>query len=192
MDKIVSYTAEYGGRMVPSDDPITIALVVGGSLQAVSTIQQGRAAEAAGEFQAEIAARNADEARKQAEGQRQAAAEAAIEAERRGKAFKAKQRASFAKSGVELRGSPLSVSVETAQDIEADAAQIRKEGAIRASSLEVQAGIITAQGEAARLRGKSAKRASVLSAVGGGISTVGSVGKSRFDRGLKPFSPGRR
>ena len=179
--------------MDTSDDPVSIGfLIVSSVLQIKSQIDQGKAAESAGEFQAEIAARNAEEARKQAEGQRQAAAEAAIGAERRGKSFKAKQRAMFAKSGVELRGSPLSVLVETAQDIEADAATIRREGAIRASSLEAEAGIITAQGSAAKARGSAAKRASVLSAVGTGIGTVGTVGASRFDRGLKPFSPGKR
>ncbi len=178
--------------MDTSDDPITIGLAVGGGLQVLSSIQQGKAAQAQGEFQAEIAARNAAERIKEAEGQRQAAAEAAIEIERRGRALKATQRAKFAKSGVELRGSPLSVLVETAQDIEADKFTTLREGAIRASSLEAQAGIIQAQGAAAKSRGKTAKRASVLSAVGTGVGTTAGIGQSRFDRGLKPFSPGKR
>ncbi len=151
-------------------------LIAGTAATVVSTIQQGKAAEAQGKFQQEIAARNAEEVRRQAEGQRQAAAEAAIESERQGKRLKSRQRASFAKSGVELRGSPLSVLVETAQDIEADRLTILREGAIRASSLEGQADIITAQGRAASLRGTAAKRASVLSAVGQGASGLSRAG----------------
>lgn len=167
-------------------EPLIVPLLIAAvTTQVVSTVQQGRAARARGEFQAEIAARNAEEARQAAEGQRQAAAEAAIQQERRGRALKGRQRALFAKSGVELRGSPLSVLVETAQDLEADRLTIRREGAIRASSLEARAGIIQAQGRAARLRGRTAQRASVLSAVGQGASGLATAGlaQQRLNQG---------
>ena len=141
-----------------------------------STIQQGKAAEAQGDFQNKIAARNAEQAQREAEGKRQAAAEAAIQKERQGRALRGSQRAKFAKSGVELRGSPLSVLVETAQDIEADRLTILREGAIAGATDEFRAGIIRAEGSAAKQRGKSAKRASVLSAVGQGFSAAGSFG----------------
>ncbi len=160
-------------------DPITIALVTAAAVGTVSAVQQGRAARAQGDFQEKIAFRNAEEARKAAEGQREAAAEAAIEQERRGKALKGRQRALFAKSGVELRGSPLAVLVETAQDLEADRLEILRQGAIGASSLEAQAGIIQAQGTAAKARGRATQRASVLSAIGTGASGLATAGLAR-------------
>ena len=161
--------------MDTSDDPVTL-LIIAATVGTVSAVEQGRAADKQARFQEKIAQRNADIALKDAEGQRSAAAEAAIQQERRGKALKAKQRALFAKSGVELRGSPLSVLVETAQDAEADRLTILREGAIRGSRFEAQAGNILAQGSAARARGSAAKRASVLSAVATGTSGVARAG----------------
>lgn len=150
--------------------------VVGIGIGAFATIEQGRAAERQGDFQSKIAARNAEQARRDAEGKRQAAAEAAVQRERRGRELKGKQVAGFAKAGVSLRGSPLSVLVQTAQDIEADRLTILREGAIASSTDEFRAGIIEAEGSAAKARGKAAKRGSVLSAVGGAASGIGSVG----------------
>jgi hypothetical protein len=169
--------------MMAAAAPLVIPLLIAGTtVQAVSTIQQGRAAKKQGEFQAKIAARNAEQSIKDAEGKRTAASEAAIQRERQGSALKARQRALFAKSGVELRGSPLSVLVETAQDTEADRLTILREGAIAGASDEFRAGVLTAQGRAARARGSAAQRASILSAVGTGASGFAQAGlaSSRF------------
>jgi hypothetical protein len=174
-------------------DPVTLLLVAGAVVGTTATIQQGRAADAQGRFQEKIAARNAEEKRKEAEGARTAAAEAAIEAERQGKEAKGRRRAAQAVSGTAIgRGSNLTTLVKEAEILEADRLTILREGAIRGSSLEAQAGNIQAQGTAAKARGSAAKRASVLSATGGALSSTATIGKSRFDRGLKPFSPGRR
>lgn len=162
-----------GAELAPLIVPLLIA---GGTVATVSAIQQGRAAEAQGRFQEKIAARNAEQALREAEGKRQAAAEAAIQKEREGRKLKGRQRALFAKSGVELRGSPLSVLVETAQDIEADRLTILREGAIAEASDEFRAGILRAQGSAAKARGRAAKRASVLSAVGTATSAGATAG----------------
>ncbi len=170
-------------------DPITIALIVGGGLQILSTIQEGQAAQAEGETQAAIAERNALLAERQAESQRQAAAAEALKQERKGKALKARQRALFAKSGVELRGSPLSVLVETAENLEADRLNILKEGRIAAGTSLQQAGIIRAQGASAKARGRATKRASILSAVGQGLTTVGTVGQRRSLLAKQPKAP---
>lgn len=157
--------------------PLVIpAIIAAGAVTAVSQIRQGRAAEAQGKAQAAIAARNAQLAERQAEQERVAAAAEALRLEREGKRLTGRQRALFAKSGVALRGSPLSVIVETAQDLEADRLTILREGAVRAGTREAQAGIFRAQGASAKARGRAAKRASILTAVGTGLSTVGSVG----------------
>ena len=150
---------------------IAVVAVAGITVSAVGQIEAGKAAEKQGKFQEQIAIRNAEQAQREAEGKRQAAAEAAIQKERQGRALRGKQRAMFAKSGVELRGSPLSVLVETAQDIEADRLTILREGAIAGATDEYRAGIMRAEGSAAKKRGQAAKRASVLSAVGGGMTS---------------------
>ena len=180
-------------------DPITLAIIavsVGGGLQAVSTIQQGRAAEAQGRTQEAIAIRNAQLAERQAGEQRVAAAAEALRVEREGERLKGRQVALFAKSGVELRGTPLSVIIDSAVNIEADRLTILREGAIRAGTSRAQAGIFKAQGAAAKARGRATKRASILTAVGTGLSTVGSVGiaSSRFspDKGPTLQSSARR
>ncbi len=172
-------------------DPLTIAIIataVGGGLQVASTVQQGQAAKAQGEFQEKIAFRNAELQEEQAEGQRQAAAEAAANQDRIGREGKARARAIQAKSGTAVgRGSNLATIIQIAKDSEADKLTIRREGAIRASSLRSQAGITRAQGSAAVSRGRATQRASVLSAIGTGASTAGQVGlasslRSRPDR----------
>jgi hypothetical protein len=174
-------------------DPITIALAVGGGIQAVSSIQQGRAARQAGETQDAIAQRNALLAERQAEAEQQAAVEAARQQEREGEAFKGRQIAALAKSGVQIaRGTPLALVVETAENLEADRLNILREGAISAAQRRGQADILRVQGASAKARGRAASRAATLASVGTILTTVGAVGKSRFDRGRKPFSPGKR
>ncbi|MGR3292502.1 MAG: hypothetical protein ACUZ9M_00635 [Candidatus Scalindua sp.] len=174
-------------------DPITIGLIVASSFKAISTIQEGRAARAEGEAQAEIANRNALLAERQAEAEQQAAVAEAKRQEREGEALKGRQRAAIAKSGiVGGRGTPLTVLVETAETLEAERLTILREGAIGASQRRQQAGISRAQGAAAKARGKAASRASGLAAAGAILTSVGTVGQSRFERGLKPFSRGRR
>lgn len=168
-------------------EPLLIPLIIaGGTVAVVSTVQQGRAAAAQGRAAQAIAERNALLAERQAEEERVAAAAEALRQEREGKALKGRQRALFAKSGVELRGSPLSVIVETAQNLEADRLTILREGAIRAGTAQAQAGIFRAGGKAAKARGRAAKRASILTAVGTGLSTVGQVGVARSE-GFRAF-----
>ena len=174
-------------------DLIAIALAVSGGLQVLSTVKQGQAARRAGETQEAIAQRDALLAERQAEAEQQAAVAEARKQEREGKALKGRQRAAIAKAGVVGgRGTPLALLVETAEVLEAERLTILREGAISASQRRQQAGILRVQGAAAAARGRAASRAATLSAAGTILSTVGTVGQSRFERGLKPFSPGKR
>jgi len=171
---------------------VATALAVSGAMTAYSQIQQGKAAKAQGEAQSRIAARNAQMAERQAEEQRVAAAAEAVRIEEQGEALKSRQRALFAKSGVEAgKGSPLAVLVDTASKTAADAAEVRRQGVISSISSRAQGDVLRAQGVSAKARGRAAGRASVLSGVGTGISGVASIGASRAERGLKPFGPGK-
>ena len=170
---------------------LTTLLIAGGALTAKGQIEQGRAARQAGRDQEAIANRNALLAERQAEAEQQAAIEAAKQQRRRGEALKGAQRAAIAKSGVLARGTPLAVIVETAENLEADRLNILREGAISAAQRKAQADILRFQGAAAKARGKATARASNLAAAGTILTTVGTVGVSRQQRGLKPFSSGK-
>ncbi len=178
-------------EIVYTCDPITIALIVGGSLTALSQVQQGRAARQAGRTQETIAQRNALLAERQAEAEQQAAIAEARRQEREGEVLKGRQRALFAKAGVLARGTPLAVLVETAETLEAERLTILREGAISAAQRRGQAGVLRAQGAAAKARGKAAFRGARLAAAGTILTTVGTVGVARQERGLKPFGFGK-
>ena len=161
-----------------------IALAAAGTATAVvGQVQQGAAAKKQGEFQSKIAARNAEQAIKDAEGKRQAASEAAIQKEREGRDLRGRIIGAQAKSGTAIgRGTNLSTLVQAAEDLEADRLTILREGAIAGATDEFRAGTITAQGSAAKARGTAASRASILSAVGTGATGAANVGltASRF------------
>lgn len=160
-------------------DPVTLAIIavsVAGGLQAVSQVQQGKAARAQGEAQAAIANRNAILAERQAAAEKTAAAEAAKAQTREGEELLARQRALFAKGGVVAKGTPLSVIADTATTLEADRLTLLREGAVRASQATGQADVFRLQGSAAKAKGRAASRASKLAAAGTILSTVGTAG----------------
>jgi hypothetical protein len=160
--------------------------IAGIAVTAYGQIEAGKAAEQQGKFQQDIANRNAEQAQREAEGKRQAAAEAAVQKERQGRALIGKQRAQFAKSGVELRGSPLSVLVETAQDAEADRLTILREGAIAGATDEFRAGILRAEGSSAAARGSAAKSAAITSAIGSSLTSTASASATFGKKGKQP------
>lgn len=166
--------------MDTSDDPVTL-MIVAGSIQAVSTLQQGRAAREQGEMQAAIAERNAQLAERQAEAERLAAVEAAKVQEREGKELLARQKVLFAKGRVEVgRGAPLSVLVDTAEILERDRLTILREGAISAAQARGQADVMRFKGRAAKAKGRAAYRGSKLAATGTILSTVGMAGYMKY------------
>jgi len=154
--------------------------IAGAAATTVSTVQQGRAAKAQGKAQSEIAARNAQMAEQQAEEQRVAAAAEAVRIEEQGEALKSRQRALYAKGGVEIKGSSLAVLVDTASKTAADAAEIRRQGVISSISSQAQGDVMRAQGAAAKAKGAAAGRASILSATGTGLSGAAKVGYMKY------------
>ncbi len=167
-----------------------IAISVAGGLQAVSAIQQGRAARTQAGFQEAIAERNARLAERQAEAEQQAAVEAAKIKSEEGKRLIARQRAGFAVSGVQIGiGSPLDLAVETATDVKAEELLILREGLISAAQRKGQADIFRLTGKAAKRKGKAASRAATLAAAGSILTTIGQVGtlKSASGKSISGF-----
>jgi len=162
-------------------EPFIIPLIIaGGVVSTVATVQRGRAARAQGAAEAAIAERNALLAERQAEAEQQAAAAEAKRQVEEGEGLTARQLALFAKGGVEMRGTPLSVVIDTAEKLEADRLMILREGAISAAQRRGQADVLKMQGKAARARGRAAGRAATLAAAGTILTTVGSAGYTRY------------
>lgn len=127
--------------------PFEIAGLV---LGALGTVSQGMAAERAGEFQARVAEQNARIARERAEVE---------EGEKRRENVRilGAQRASFAKGGVRIEGSPLLVQQETSAEGEFDAITVLFGGKL-SESREL------ARAQAARFGGRAKRTSSLLRA----------------------------
>ena len=168
------------------------AIITGGVVSTVSVVQQGRATRAAGEMQEAIALRRARIAEKQAIAEQEAAGEAAKVQAKEAEALRGRQIALYAKGGVEMRGTPLSVVIQTAEEMEADRLRILTEGAISGAQRRAEAQIIRMQGAAAKVRGKAAYRGSRLAAAGTILSTVGAAGYMGYRMQKPTVSPGFR
>lgn len=130
-------------------DPVTLTLIAAG-ISATAVLAQGSAAEASGEYNAQIAEQNAELSEQQA-----------AEAERRFRISSRRQlgsmRAAYSASGVILEGSPLDILEESAYTAELDALTIREGGRTQAAAFEAEARL-------AQLEGRQAVRTSQLSA----------------------------
>lgn len=151
-------------------------IIAGTGAQAYGQIQAGQAAKRQGEAERAIMEYNARILEQQGKAEEQAAEYRAEAQERAGERFLAKQRVLFGKGGVEMRGTPLSVITETAEELEADRLMILREGTIARQYRESQAGMARMQGAAAKQRGKYAARGSVLAAGGTLLTGFGQAG----------------
>jgi hypothetical protein len=141
------------------------ASVIGGGVMAVNAVQQGKDAKRMGERNAAIseqAALDKDrDARIIANAQRD-----------RNKAIQARQRALYAKSGVNLgTGSPLLVQAQQAGELELAALEIERTASVQSSQLRQQAVLD-------RMAGRSAYRGGRLAAAGTILQTAGSAATS--------------
>ena len=141
---------------------VAMALSLAGSgFSAYGSIQQGKAAKKAAEYNAAVQRNQAIAARQKAEfdadRQRQVAA-----------AQRAQARAGFAKGGVVMEGTPLLVLESSAEQAELDAQAILYGGDVQATGYEAQAGL-------SELEGKSAQQAGYI---GAGTTLLTGAGKA--------------
>jgi hypothetical protein len=127
----------------------------GGVMQAMGAIQQGNAAEAAGDYNAQIAEQNAILARQQA-----------AEEERRFRVESTKRlgamRAAYSASGVTLEGSPMDVLEESMRISELDALTIRQGGRASEAAYRQEAQLSRMQGRAGQQAGQLSAAAELL------------------------------
>lgn len=122
------------------------AAVVGAVTSAAGAMQQGAAQQNMANYNAAVAEREAESAR------RAAAFEESAQRDRAEK-VKSTQRALFAKSGVTPEGSPLLVEADTAQQAEQDALAIRYSGSVAEARAKSQAALDRMQGKVAKQAG---------------------------------------
>jgi len=153
-----------------------LTTIAGLGLQGVGMIQQGIAAREQGEAEARIAEYNAQLAERQAAEAEKAAAYEAGKQEKEGERLQARQRALYAKGGVQAIGTPLTVLEETEKELEMDRLMILREGKISSARARSQAQMARMRGEAAKKKGKSALIGSSLAAGGTVLTGLGKIG----------------
>lgn len=134
----------------------TLALAAGGvAMSAIGSIQQGKQAQAAAKFNADMMNRNAAIARQQAAAEEE-------KQRRLGYMRQGAARAAYGASGVAIEGSPLDILEQSAAQEELDALNIRYRGAIGAQSAEGQAALSGMRGEAAMQAGYMGAGSAIL------------------------------
>ena len=146
-----------------------VAAVASAAVSAVGAIQQGKAAEAAGKFNAEVA-------RQQAEQERLIAERDARRFRQEQSRLLARSRALRAGQGVTGEGTPLLVDEATAGEIELGALTIRHGGLVRATRLEQQAQLDKFRGRSARQAGFIRAGSTLLTGASRSLSLAGSSG----------------
>jgi len=147
---------------------LTAIFAIGSSLMgAWGQYEQGRAANQAAQYQAQIARMNAEMADRRAQDAIERGREEEQKQMRATSQLMGKQQVGMAANGVDLSfGSPLDLIVDTALMGELDALTIKKNAYREAQDYKQQAANFRAEGEMQRLAGKNAKRQGILQAGG--------------------------
>ena len=145
-------------------DPITIMTVASTAMSAIGAIQQGEAAQAQAQAEANAARRNALIKEMQAGVERQQANIREEQQRRKARGLLGKQKAATAQAGIGFAGSALDVMEDSANKAELDALTIRYEGDLRSRGLLADAESDRYSAEVAIVKGKNAKKAAYISA----------------------------
>ena len=166
-------------------DPVTIMLVASSAMQAVGAIQQGKAAEANAQSQANAARYNAQVKEMQAGVERQQANVREDQQRRKARQILGQQQAAVAQSGTGFMGSNIDVIDQSSYAAELDALTIRYEGEMRAKGLLAEAEQEEYYAKSALVAGKNAKRASYVAA-GSALLSGAAAGYKGFSAKQSP------
>jgi len=156
---------------------IVALMTIGGGIQAYGQYQQGKAAEAQGKAEQELANYNAKLKEREADAELERSRAEAKQFEREGRYLQGEQKVAIAKGGVlATEGSPALLLEETERDLELDRLAILKEGFLAQSFRKTEAEGLKFSGRAAKARGQNIKTASRFQAAGTLLTTAGSAG----------------
>ena len=148
-------------------------IIIAGSLQAASQIQEGRIAKAQGSFANKIALRNQESLERQAKAERAASRVEEARISRREKIFKGRQRARIGKQATGLAGATLAALVDTAVQFSIERNLALRTGLVKGRELKRRGVIIAAQGRWAKTLGVQAKRLSYIQSTASILSSGG-------------------
>lgn len=139
-------------------------MIASAAMQAVGSIAQGNAANAAAQA-------NANALNQQAEAENRAAGMREEQQRRQNRQFLGTQRAALAQAGIGVDGSAYDIARQSAINAELDALNIRYEGQLRAKGLRDQATVTRFEGRQARTAGFLGAGAAIL----GGVTNYAGV-----------------
>lgn len=149
--------------------------VVGGVTSAIGQQQQGAAAQQAANYQAQVAANNAELARRQAQEIRSQGQENLIEQGRKVAARMGSQRAALAAAGVDLNSGTAQDDAESVATVgRLDELRILGQATQKAFEADTQAVNYLNESNLTRMKGKSAAQAGNIAAFGSLVSAAGS------------------
>jgi len=158
-------------------DPVSGILIAGmvtsmaGTLMSVQgQLAQGSAQKKWGEYNAQVAERDAESARQSAE------YEAGLK-RREGEKILGTQRALFGKAGVTFEGSPLMLMEQTAADVEMDALMIERGGVLTSQRYQSEATLSRMKGQAASRAGYYGAGTTLLTGASQAATTYGMMMK---------------
>lgn len=140
-------------------DPFTLGLIATG-FQAVSSIQQGQAAQQAANYQATVAQQQGEQAKQIATSQEE-------DYRRQQSRLMGAQRAAVGGSGATMAGTPLLSAEDMMGEAELQALKIRYGGDIESARAKQQAELLRYQGKQAKQQSYTRAGASLLSGLGG-------------------------
>jgi hypothetical protein len=163
-------------------EPATLAMisaaasVIGTGVSAVGQVQAGKAAQAAGDYNAAVARNNQIVAEQQAADAQRRGEVAETEQRRKVRMLTGTQRAALAASGVQLdQGTALDILGDTAAMGELDALTIRNNAEREAYGYRVQGVNFGAEAGLQTMRGQSAMTSGLIGAGGTVLSGAGNV-----------------
>lgn len=131
------------GGAVTAAQTLTTLGALGGAVGAASALASGQQQGAVAEYNAKVAAAEADATK-------QATIDAEEEHRRKASALLSQQRATYAAAGVDLEGSPLDVMSQTAAMAERDAIRIRNSGTVQELQARSQSAVDNLSARSAR------------------------------------------
>ena len=141
-----------------------IASMAGTAFSAMNQIQQGKDQKKWYEYNAAVAERDAEEARKIAEYE-------AEQTRKEGQKLLSAQQARYASSGVTFEGSPLLLMEETAKEIELDALMTERTGEVTAQKYTTEAALSRMKGSSANTAGYYGAGSTLLTGAGQAASS---------------------
>lgn len=143
-----------------------IASIAGTAFSAINQMQQGQDQRRWYEYNAAVAERDAEEARRIAEYE-------AAQTRKEGQKLLSVQRARYASSGVTFEGSPLLLMEETAKEIELDALMTERTGEVTAQKYTTEAALSRMKGSGAKTAGYYGAGSTLLTGAGQAATSYG-------------------